>query len=304
MNRFKQLDLQSLVCLEALVTARSVTRAAERLNMSQPGMSNALARLRKALRDPLLISTSHGMEPTPRGIEVAEAVRKGLQFFDAVLCDQAPFDSATASATVTIAAADYAGLRIIPRMMERMTRQAPGIRLELRLPDPKHVREWLEAGECDLFIGHYPNPQQRLLTSMLFDEPLVCIARRGHPDIHGHMSLERYAGAGHVVFGSPFSPTSTLEAAVEEALAKIGVERRIFMRVASVTLPAHIVAETNLIATIGKGLAEHHAKALPIEIFPLPFAATALTMRMVWHDRTHQSGLHIWVRQLIREVTA
>jgi DNA-binding transcriptional LysR family regulator len=299
----RRLDIHSLVCLEALVSARSVTRAAEQIGMSQPGMSNALARLRKALRDPLLVNTAQGMVPTPRAIELARSVRYGLQFFDAVLADHGPFDPAAATGSATIATTDYAGVRLIPRLMHRLNAEAPGISVKLRLPDPLHIKQWLEEGECDLAVGHFPRLAPSLRTSILLEEPIVCIARRDHPLIERHLTRQIFTQAGHVVFTSPFAGISTLEATVEEALLRDGIKRRIDVSVASLLLSAPIVAETDLIATMGRGLAEYHSASLGISIFPFPFEVAKLGMGLVWHDRTHESGLHRWIRRTFRDIS-
>jgi DNA-binding transcriptional LysR family regulator len=299
----RRLDIQSFICLEALVTTRSVTRAAAQVGLSQPGMSNALARLRKALRDPLLVNTGQGMVPTPRAIELAQSIRYGLQFFDAVLADHGPFNPAEATGEVTIATTDYAGVRLIPRLMHRLQKEAPGISVKLRLPDPQHIKQWLEEGECDLAVGHFPRLASNLRTSVLLEEPIVCIARRKHPLIEKELSKQMFMQAGHVVFTSPFSGISTLEATVEESLSRERVERRIDVSVASLLLSAPTVAETDLLATMGRGLAEHHARSLDISIFPFPFEIAKLGMSLVWHDRTHESGLHRWMRRTLRDIS-
>jgi DNA-binding transcriptional LysR family regulator len=296
----KHIDLHLLVCLEALLNEQSVTRAAEKMGMSQPGMSNALARLRQLTGDMLLVRTSQGMALTPRGRELAGTVRKGLSVMEEIFADRQPFDPAQAKGVVTIAAADSVSVMLVPKLMQALERQAPGVSVVMRQPDPVHVREWLSAGECDLAVGYFPNLAEGLRFTNLFSQSLSCVASLTHPDIRERLSLAQYLEARHVAFGSPFSPTSTMEAAMDAALAGIGGERQLAMRASSVLLMPYVVAQTALLATLPTWLAHYHAKILPLRVFALPFNAPVIDSRMVWHDRTHQVGLYQWIRVLLR----
>jgi DNA-binding transcriptional LysR family regulator len=296
----KHIDLHLLVCLEALLSEQSVTRAAEKMGMSQPGMSNALARLRQLTSDLLLVRTSQGMTLTPRGLELSVTVRKGLSVMEEIFSDRQPFDPTQAGGVVTVAAADSVAMMLIPRLMQTLERQAPGVSIVMRLPDPVHVREWLSDGECDLAIGYFPKLAEGLRFTNLFSQSLSCVAALDHPEIGEQLSLAQYIQARHVVFGSPFSPVSTMEAAMDETLARLGLERQLAMRVSSVLLTPYVVAQTAAVATLPTWLAHHHAKVLPLRVHPLPFDAPLIESRMVWHERTHPVGLYQWVRMLLR----
>ena len=298
----RHIDLHLLVCLEALLSEQSVTRAAEKMGMSQPGMSNALARLRQLTGDMLLVRTSQGMALTPRGQELAITVRKGLSVMEEIFADRQPFDPAQAKGTVTIAAADSVAVMLIPRLMQALDQQAPGVSVVMRLPDPVHVREWLSEGECDMAVGYFPSLADGLRFTNLFTQSLSCVAGLKHPEIGETLSLAQYLQARHVVFGSPFSPMSTMEAAMDEALARQGGERQLAMRVSSVLLTPYVVAQTAMVATLPTWLAHYYARILPLRVLPLPFDAPVIDSRMVWHDRTHQVGLYQWIRVLMREL--
>lgn len=296
----RHIDLHLLTCLEALLAEGSVTRAAQKMGMSQPGMSNALARLRQLTSDALLVRTSQGMQLTPRAHELAVSVRKGLSAMEEIFADRRPFDPAQARGTVTIAAADSVSIMLVPKLMRLVGECAPGIAVDMRLPDPAHVHEWLRDGECDLAVGYFPHLADGLRSTSLFSQSLSCLVRSGHPQLGPGMTLQDYAAARHVVFGSPFAPMSTMEASLDEALARIGLRRQQAMRVSSVLLTPYVVAQTLLVATLPTWLARHYAQMLPIQLLPLPFEPPDIDSRMVWHERTHQVGLHQWIREQIR----
>ncbi|HYF18946.1 MAG TPA: LysR family transcriptional regulator [Ramlibacter sp.] len=290
-----------LVCLDALLTERSVTRAAQKLDMSQPGMSNALARLRQLTGDPLLIRTPQGFRLTERAEALAEKVRASLALMDEIFANEAPLDPLQAAGTVTIAAPDSVGIAIIPALVEALASAAPQVQLDIRLPDPERLRDWLVEGECDLALGHFPDLPSDLRCSSLFTQSLACIRSSANAPAQP-LTLEDYLEATHVVFGSPFSPRSTMETTIDEALGAGGHARRRMVRVSSLPPIAYIVARGGLMATLPEWMAVHHATFLPLDVQPLPFELPPVECRMVWHDRTHRLGLQGFVREQVRRV--
>lgn len=295
----KQIDLQLLASLDALIAERSVTRAAQRLQMSQPAMSATLARLRELLHDTLLVRTSKGMVPTPRALEVVDSVRHHLRGLESAILATAPFEPALAREQVRIATTDYTGTLLLPEVSDHVHRHAPGISLVVRLPDPDRIGEWLQEGECDLAVGFFPDLAADLRTTPLFSDTLSCIVRRGSRS--GPLSLADYRPARHVIFGSPFAPLSTIEKVVNTTLERIGITRSVAVEVPSILLPAYIVARSELLATLPTRLALQFAATLPVDVHALPFAAAPLEFSMVWHERTHRVAAHHWVRSVIRQ---
>lgn len=304
MKARRNLDLQLLACLDALISECSVTRAAERMGMSQPGMSSALARLRRLTNDELLVRTARGMLPTPRARELAESVQTGMRAFEDVLGDRGPFDPAGARGSFTVATADFPGMLIFPRVMQRLCQEAPGLQMEMRLPDPAHIREWLSEGGCDIAVGYFPQLADGLRTSLLFEESLVCVAAADHPAIGGHVSSADFAQAAHVIFGSPFSPSSLLETILDERFAGLGIRRRLGMRVASILLTPYVVAQSPLLAILPRVFAQHFAGFLPLKLVTSEFELPPISISMVWHERSHRLGMHTWMRGVIRDVVA
>ncbi len=305
MKARRNLDLQLLACLDALITECSVTRAAERMGMSQPGMSSALARLRRLTNDELLVRTARGMVATPRALELAASVQAGMRAFEDVLADRGPFDPATARGTITVATTDFPGMLIFPHLMERLCVEAPGLTVEMRLPDPGHIREWLTEGGCDIAIGHFPQLPDGLRSSLLFQDALVCIAAANHRSVGvggKPVTASQFAAAAHVMFGSPFAPTSILESMLDDQFLRIGIQRRLGMRVSSVLLTPYVVAQSPLLAILPRVFARHFTTFLPLTLVESAFELPAIDISMVWHERSHRLGMHAWLRGLIRDV--
>lgn len=290
-----------LVCLDALLTERSVTRAAQRLEMSQPGMSNALARLRQLTGDPLLIRTPNGLQLTERAVALAEKVRTSLALMEDIFGNEAPLDPMQAAGTVTIAAPDSVGIGLLPAVVGALADSAPQVQLDLRLPDPERLREWLVEGECDLALGHFPELASDLRCITLFSQTLSCIRSTAHGPLEP-LRLQDYLDASHVVFGSPFSPRSTMETTIDEALGGAGQSRRRLVRVSSIIPVAYVVAASRHVATLPTWMAHHYARFLPLQVDPVPMPLPTVEWRMVWHDRTHRLGLQSFVRDLVRKV--
>jgi len=301
-NAALRLDLQSLACLDALIAESSVTRAAERMDMSQPAMSGALARLREVLQDPLLVRTPKGMVPTPYALEITVAMRPHLRGMQALLAQRGQFDPFTAEGLVSIATTDYTGVVLGPALMARLRGAAPNLRLQIKLPDPKHIREWLEEGSCDIGIGFFPELADGLHAAPLFEDTVSVLAATTHPTVQGSVSLAQFQEATHVIFGSPFAPLSTLETWVDEHLAPLNVTRKVGMQVPSALMPGYAVTRTDLLATLPTRLARHLAQTLPLQVLPLPFEAAPMTFSMVWHERTHSVPAYLWLREVLREL--
>ena len=291
-----------LVCLDALLTERSVTRAAQKLEMSQPGMSNALARLRQLTGDPLLIRTPQGLRLTERAETLTDKVRASLALVDEIFGNEAPLDPQQAAGNVTIAAPDSVGIALMPTLVGALALAAPQVRLDIRLPDAERLRDWLVEGECDIAVGHFPDLPADLRCMNLFTQTLSCIRSREH-GAPGPIEVQNYLDATHVVFGSPFSARSTMETTIEEALGALGHTRQRMVRVASLPPIPYIVARSSHLATLPTWMATHYASFLPLQVQPLPFEVAPVRCSMVWHDRTHRLGLQSFVREQLREVT-
>lgn len=299
----KNIDLNLLVCLDALLTEGSVTRAADRLDMSQPGMSHALSRLRVLTGDSLFVRSGNEFIPTERAKALAGKVRVGLAALEEIFSAEGPFDPAATAGKLTVAAVDSVGVLLVPSLAQALAREAPMISLQVRLPDPEKLREWLTEGECDIALGFYIDAHSELHCSDLFGQELAVISGPSHP-LHGKpMNLEQYVESTHVVFGSPFSSTSPMEEIIDQSLKARNLERTRSVQVASMLLVPYVVASSPHVAVLPAWLARRYALSLPLQVRPMPMNVESVVIRMLWHDRTHRTGMHRWARQLVRKLT-
>ncbi|MBF7730094.1 LysR family transcriptional regulator [Pseudomonas sp. N040] len=297
----KRSNINLLICLDMLLTEKSVTRAAERLEMSQPGMSNALARLRELTGDPLLIRSGNGFILTERALSLAQKVRSGIQLMEDIFSNEGPVNLANAKGTITLAAAESTSMAFVPALAEILGKTAPGMSLNVRAPDPEHIREWLSEGECDIALGYFPDLHPDLRRAPLFQQPLSCISARERTP-NGTISRSEYLERQHVVFGSPFSPRSSFEQMLTTELAAAGFERLRTVHVSSALLAPYIVSGSSLIATMPTWFCRHYASFLPLTVSPLPFQVSPLETDMIWHERTHRQAVHVWLRDTLRSI--
>ncbi len=301
MPPIKRSNINLLICLDTLLRERSVTRAAERLDMSQPGMSNALARLRELTGDPLLVRSGNGFILTERALSLEQKVRSGLQIMEEIFANEGPLDLVEAKGTVTLAAAESNAMAFVPALTDILSEVAPELTLSVRAPDPEHIREWLTEGECDIALGHFPDLHPELRRTPLFQQPLSCISAR-HLTPNGVITQSEYFERRHVVFGNPFSPRSTLEQTLTSEFAAAGFERSRRVFVSAGLLIPYIVAGSSHIATLPTWLCRHFAGFLPLTVSPVPIKVSPIETDMVWHERTHRQAVHVWLRDILRTI--
>jgi DNA-binding transcriptional LysR family regulator len=296
-DELRAIDLNLVLALDALLAERHVTRAAERLGITQSAASHALARLRDLLDDPLLVRGPRGtMLPTPRATELAPAVHRVLDDLAVVLRGQAVFDPATAKHTFRIGGGDYIELVLLPRLVARLAQRAPGIDVWVH-----SFGEWgdeeLAAGKVDLVIAP-PRRATRPAGSyekVLFEETFTCVMREGHPLAGARMTLPRYASANHVMV----APRGTPGSIVDDALARAGRSRRIAVAVPHFLVVPFIVATTDLIATLPTRVAAMLAGQVGLVCTPPPIDIAPFQMAMAWHERMQTDVRHRWLREQV-----
>ncbi|MBO6638211.1 MAG: LysR family transcriptional regulator [Roseitalea sp.] len=298
-----KVDVHLLSCLDALVAEAHVTRAAERMNMSQPAMSNALGRLRDLFLDPLLVRTPTGMVPTDRAEQIMDALRPALRTIDATLSASGPFKPAEADINFNIMTTDYGALTVLPKLMLKLQSTAPKVRIGIRYSRPAEVREQLEGGDTSLVLGFFRDLPEGLYSSVIQTDTISCLVRRGHATVKGPPTLEQYMRCRHVYFaGAGTQIVSTIEKLVDEQLSQMGLVRNSVLRIANVMVTPHIVAESDLLAVLPKRAAERLTTGLDVDIHPLPFELPDFKIAMIWHERTHRDPAHRWLREGIRDV--
>jgi DNA-binding transcriptional LysR family regulator len=290
------IDLNLLRVLDALLATRSVTAAAERLGLSQSATSHALARLRDALGDALLVRGRGGLVPTAR----AEAMRVGLA--DALAAMQRavarpdPFVPATARRTFRIASADYTEFLLLPPLMRQLADLAPHVDLVMRNVAGELIGE-LTRGDCDMGLGPAVSSNDRpgIRSRALFDDTFVCVVRRDHPALGRRWTAERFAGLAHAFIAPRGQPGGV----VDDALAKLGLARRVALMVPDFLAAPFVIAQTDLVLTLPERVARAFAASLPLVIVPPPLEVPGFSMMLLWHDRVHEEPAQRWLRDRI-----
>ena len=295
----KHVDLNLLVVLEVLLAERNVSRAAKRLRLSQSATSHALARLRKQFGDTLLVRSRAGMLLTPRAERLQGALKAQLAGVASLLSDDARFDPAALSGTVHLVCEDYVGTVILPRVLKRLGAEAPDLDLDIHTT-PWNVYEGLENNTFDLALGAFGDAPATTRIRTLLHDDFVCLVRRGHPAVKKRLSLRQYVAMPHVVIGiGQPGPTQ-----IDRALAKRRLARRVALRIPSFLAAPFVVAESDLVLTLPRRLAEQLRRLAPLEVHAPPLPLERFHFRLAWHVRRHDEPAHRWLRSLVAEVAA
>lgn len=295
---WRTLDLNLLVVFDAVAQARSATRAAAKLNMTQPAISHALARLRGALGDELFVRTPDGMAPTPFAERLAGPVRAALESLQAALGGAAGFDPATASRGFVAALDNRAALVLAAPIAAAVAAEAPGVGLDLRPSGTLDLADRLDRGELDLALGGLAAPGERFSDLRLFENGFAALMRRGHPAAGaGDLDLQALAAHPHLVLSSTGEETWFVDA----ELARHGLVRRVALR-APLLAAAAALAQSEMIAVVGERTARAFAAIAPLQVLPLPFASPRLVTAMLWHRKQDDAPAHRWLRGLVLRV--
>jgi len=298
----QRIEVSLLFCLEALLAEKSVTRAANRLGMSQPGMSNALARLRELTRDPLLVRTGRGMELTPRAVELTALVKTGLSVLEDIFSDPRPFELARAEGALTVAMSDSMALLLGPRLIGRLDREAPQLCVAIQRLDHTNLFALMAEGRIDLAVGYVTSVPEQMYATDLMILSLSAIRHARHPRIQDRLTLDAFMRERHVLTAAPKVALSWAESSVAEALKSRNLVRTVGARVHTILQAPEIVARSDLLCTMPTWLARRSEAALTLRLHELPIDIAPFRTTMVWHERTHRQPLHQWVRTALRQV--
>ncbi len=276
------LDLNLLVVLDAVLAERSVARAARRLHLTPSAISNALARLRAALGDPLVTRSGRGIVPTPRAVELAPALGRGLADLDRAVFRDA-FDPKTTTRAFTLAIADAGQLVRIPALAARFAAEMPRARLRVVGIDTLLSSGGLAGTEVDVAIAAFPEKPPGVRAVPLYEEHAVLVARRGHPVAGARLAKRALAGLSHVdVHVAPGVGYRELAA----SYARLGVAREVALVVPSFVAAAAIVAATDLVATLPASLVDALGADLGIRRVAAPVPPLVIDLKLCWHERT------------------
>jgi DNA-binding transcriptional LysR family regulator len=301
---FDKIELHLVRVLHVLITERSVSRAALKLQSTQPMVSAQLKRLRELTGDPLLVRSGNGMAPTEAALSLvgpaASLLHEAERLFDS-RSRAAGFDPASSSVTLRVAASDYLDPLFLPELVARLQRLAPGVRLELHpLSGEFDYRRSLAGGEVDLVIGNWLEPPGELHLARLMSDEVVCLVADDHPCVRArNWSIERYLECEHVA-PMPLHPGA--RGVIDEHLVAQGLARRIGVRSAHFSLIPLMVAGSLLVLTTGRLFCSRYTETLPVRIVRCPVPFPPLTYYQLWHDLTHASAALRWLREQVRDV--
>ena len=289
-------DLNLLITLDVLLAEGSVARAAQRLRLSPSAMSRALARLRAVTGDPLLVRAGRGLVPTPRALELRRQAGRIVEEAEALLRPVDRLDLESLERTFTLRNREGFVETFGAALLARVAREAPGVTLRF-VAKPDKESTPLRDGAVDLetgVIGGTTGPEVR--AQALFRDRFIGTVRRGHPLLGGELTVERYAAGGHILV----SRRGREGGPVDEALARLGLTRRIAVIVTSFSEALAQAAGSDLIADVPERYTARLAEGMVR--FPLPVSLPEHTVSMLWHPRMDADPAHRWLRGCLRAV--
>jgi DNA-binding transcriptional LysR family regulator len=296
----KDLDLNLLRVFEAILRLRGVTAAGEELGLTQAGVSNALARLRNLLGDPLFVRTTRGMDPTRYAASIAEGVRQALGLIEATLAGGAAFDPATTERVFRLHMSDIGEMVFLPQLLERLQRTAPGVHIETRSTPEHEIEAALAAGELDLAVGFLPGLRAPVRSHRLFRDAYVCMMRADHPRIGRTLTRRLFVEAAHALVSS----IGAGHRVVEELLVAHGLARRIALRVPHFMVVPMILERTDLVVTVPERVAGVFEQMGRFKTLALPFEIPRTDVRVHWHERFEQDPGNGWLRGVLVDLYA
>lgn len=295
--RYRRLDLNLLVALDALLTEKSVTRAASKLNITQPAMSGALARLREYFEDPLIIQVGRQMELTPLATTLGGTVHDIILRIDSAIATEPAFEPQRSKRHFSFTVSDYVIRVFLLDVLQRIHREAPGVTFEFRQSSSR-VQEELEAGEVDFVIGPEIDVLPEHPVETLFEDTYTVVAWAGSTVVGDALTLDEYTALGHVVFGTESRGMPSLERWIRR---RYGDVRRIEVTAQNFTILPYLVIGTDRIATVQTRLAQQYEKSLPLKLIPPPVEFPKLTEVMQWNIHRDLDPASRWLRTQLKQ---
>jgi DNA-binding transcriptional LysR family regulator len=292
------IDLNQLVLFQQLMVERRVSKVAENLGLTQPAVSNTLAKLRRQFGDELFVRTPAGMMPTPFAEQLAEPIGYALGMIHSGLNQHSHFEPASVKRSVTIGMTDIGEIVFLPELVERLRQAAPGVTLSTVRTNSNHLREDMEAGKVDLAIGPLPQLKAGFFQRRLFRQRYVCLFRKGHPLDRKRLSLADFKAAEHLIIVS----AGTGHGKVDELIRRAGVERKMRLTVPHFVSVGHILGRTDMVATVTERLAESLAGPFGLHYLPHPIDLPEVAINLFWHAKVHRSPAHQWLRGVVFEL--
>ncbi|HEY9316650.1 MAG TPA: LysR family transcriptional regulator [Achromobacter sp.] len=279
---------------------RSVTRAAQRLNLTQPAVSYALARLRERFDDPLFVRTATGMQPTPIAFALAGPIERGMNSFAEAVNLRQRFDPATSTRRFRLSMSDIGEMVFLPVLMERVHALAPRLRVEVVEIALEQLPQALKDGEVDLAIGNLAGLGRHTRHADLFSERYACMGRRGHPVLSAGLTRGQFKRLDHILVAARGSAHRLLD----DVLGEAGLHRQPYLTLPHFSAAAEIVRRTDLTVTLPYRAALWFNRDNAFEIRALPIALPPLCVTVHWHPRFESDPGTMWLRNLVETTLA
>ena len=299
MSELRNFDLNLLVAFDLLMQEQNVSRAAERMFVGQSAMSHILQRLRQQLDDPLLVKTPSGMKPTDRALALIDPVRAVLRDVKRLISARDEFDPAKSLRRFVIAATDYMELLVIPALVERIARYAPGVDIHVKRTETPFPDRELEYNDLDVVLGFEAilKPPAYLIVEKLFDDRMTCLV-----SLKSSSEQRRSSDAGRICLDEAHADIARREPAsalIDEWLAEKGLERRIALIVPHFLSAPFIVAKTDMLLSLPERIARQFVGLAPLSVLPVPIDLPVYELVMVWHPLRENDPAHRWLREQI-----
>jgi DNA-binding transcriptional LysR family regulator len=305
---FLTLDLNLLRIFDTVMVEQNLTRAADKLAMTQPAVSNALKRLRHAFNDELLIRTAYGVKPTPRAESVWPAIREALSKLESAIAP-ATFDPATVIASFRMAMADSTAAYWMPHLVREIEQNAPGINARMVPLVTRDPRSMLLHGDIDIAVGFFPGVVSQLAGGQsaannpichnsLYTGRYVCVMRRGHPLANEPLTLEKYCNAHHLLV----SFSGRAHGLIDDILAPKNLKRHILLTVNQFFTAGRVVANSDLITVLPQHLISSTGVESQLIWKDLPMETPGVNVDMLWHERDARNPAHKWLRNNLIEL--
>lgn len=276
-----------------LLLEKSVSTTADKLNMTQPAVSQALRKLRGLFGDELFVRTTSGMQPTAYALEIAQPINVALSTLEKALHVEQSFDPRTSERTFRLAMTDIGEIYFVPSLIKTLAQEAPDIKISTVRNHEGFLKEDMRSGRVDIAMGHIPNLGSEFLHHPLFKQQYVCLYRKGHPILRQRISLTQYQSCGHIEVTS----ANTGHGEIGQWLSKKGIQRRVQLHVPHFVAVAHILQESDLIATVPEKLAQQCVKPFNLHLSPLPIDSPKIDINLFWHAKYNREPANSWLRQ-------
>jgi DNA-binding transcriptional LysR family regulator len=296
----RELDLNLLLVFNQLLLDRSVSKAADKLGLTQPAVSNALKRLRTALKDELFLRTSSGMEPTPYALHLAEPVVYALNALQTAFTTRDSFDPLTSTRNFQLAMTDIGEMYFMPALMVALSKVAPQVRVSTVRPNAGNLKADMESGTVDLALGLLPNLTTGFFQRRLFRHKYVCVFRKNHPVARSPMTLKQFSALEHV----GVIAANTGHSEVDGLLERAGIHRKMKLVVPHFIAVGHILQSTDLVSTLPERFAQRCEVPFGLVSSPHPARLPDIAINLFWHAKFNRDPANMWMRQLFVELFA